>query len=131
MNFSLPVRIYFQDTDAGGVVFHSRYVDFLERARSEWLRSLGFTNPGLMSEHRIFFVVRALEITYFRPAVLDDLLEVGVEIESVGRSLMVFKQDVVRGGEKLASARVSLVCAAADTFKPVSVPAVVRSKLEI
>lgn len=130
MNFVLPVRVYYQDTDAGGVVFHSSYIDFLERARSEWLRSLGFTNAGLMKEHQIFFVVRALEVTYFRPAVLDDLLDVGVEIEKTGRSLMVFRQDVKRGEDVLASARVSLVCAATDTFKPVSVPRAIRSKLE-
>ncbi|MHB1101140.1 MAG: hotdog domain-containing protein, partial [Burkholderiales bacterium] len=61
MSFVLPVRVYYQDTDAGGVVFHSSYIDFMERARSEWLRSLGFTNAGLMKEHQVFFVVRALE----------------------------------------------------------------------
>ena len=131
MNFALPVRIYYQDTDAGGVVFHSRYVDFMERARTEWLRAIGFSNQGLMRDHQVFFVVRSLEITYYKPAVLDDLLEIGVELESMGRSLMVFKQDVLRGSERLASGKVGLVCAATDTFKPVSVPAPIRAKLEI
>lgn len=130
MNYSLPVRIYYQDTDAGGVVFHSSYIDFMERARSEWLRSLGFTSHDLMKEHRVLFVVRSLEITYLKPAVLDDLLDVGVEVESLGRSLMVFRQEVKRAGTALASARVSLVCAATDSFKPVSVPRAIRSKLE-
>lgn len=131
MNFALPVRVYYQDTDAGGVVFHSSYIDFMERARSEWLRDLGFSNQGLMRDHQVFFVVRALEVTYFKPAVLDDLLDVSVEIESIGRSLMVFKQDVTRDGVILTSAKVSLVCAATDTFKPVSLPGAIRSKLEI
>lgn len=130
MNFALPVRVYYQDTDAGGVVFHSSYIDFMERARSEWLRNLGFTNQGLMRDHRVFFVVRALEVTYFKPAVLDDLLHVGVAIDSIGRSQMVFRQDVTREDVLLTSAKVSLVCAATDTFKPVSIPGVIRSKLE-
>lgn len=130
MNYSFPVRIYYQDTDAGGVVFHSSYIDFMERARSEWLRSLGFSNAGLIKDHRVCFVVRSLEITYMKPAVLDDLLDVSVEIESVGRSLMVFRQDVKRGEDALASAKVSLVCADVDSFKPVSVPRAIREKLE-
>ncbi|MBY0579271.1 MAG: tol-pal system-associated acyl-CoA thioesterase [Burkholderiales bacterium] len=131
MNFVLPVRVYYQDTDAGGVVFHSSYIDFMERARSEWLRSLGFSNCGLVRDHQVFFMVRALEITYFKPAVLDDLLEVGVEIESMGRSQMVFRQDIMRDALMLASAKISLVCATTDTLKPVRVPGAIRSKLEI
>ncbi len=130
MSYSLPVRIYYQDTDAGGVVFHSGYIDFMERARSEWLRSLGFSNSGLMKDLGVVFVVRSLEITYFKPALLDDLLDVGVEIESLGRSLMVFRQEVRRGDAILASAKVSLVCAASDSFKPVSVPGAIRKILE-
>ncbi len=130
MNYAFPVRVYYQDTDAGGVVFHSSYIDFMERARSEWLRCLGFSNSGLMKEHKVVFVVRSIEITYFRPAVLDDLLEVGVEIEKMGRSLMVFRQEVKRGEEVLVGARVGLVCADTDSFKPVSVPRAIRSKLE-
>ena len=130
MSYFLPVRVYYQDTDAGGVVFHSSYIDFMERARSEWLRSLGFSNSGLMNDLGIVFLVRALDITYFRPALLDDLLDVGVEIESLGRSLMVFRQEVKRGDAVLAAAKVSLVCAASDSFKPVSVPGAIREKLE-
>ncbi len=130
MSYFLPVRVYYQDTDAGGVVFHSSYIDFMERARSEWLRSLGFTNTGLMKDHQVFFVVRSIEITYRKPAVLDDLLDVGVEIESAGRSLMVFRQEVKRGEELLTSAKVGLVCADVDSFKPVSVPRAIREKLE-
>ena len=83
MNFSHPVRVYYRDTDAGGVVFHTSYIDFMERARTEWLRNLGFTNSGLMQDERIVFVVRSIEITYFKPAALDDLLSVGVEVEKV------------------------------------------------
>ncbi len=127
--FSLPVRVYFQDTDAGGVVYHASYVNFMERARTEWLRErCGYSNAGLMKEFGAVFVVRSLKLEYFKPALLDDLLNVTSQVMETGRSRVVLRQDVMRGEEKLVEAEIQLVCVAVDSFKPVSVPEVLRNQ---
>ena len=82
--FALPVRVYFQDTDAGGVVYHASYVNFMERARTEWLRTHGYSNAGLMKEFGVVFVVRSLKLDYFKPALLDDLLRQNVKRLNLG-----------------------------------------------
>ena len=124
-NFSLPVRVYFQDTDAGGVVYHASYVNFLERARTEWLRECyGYSNTGLMREFGMVFVVRSLKLDYLRPALLDDLLAVSAQLKDVGRS----RVNVLRGEEVLVEAEVHLVCVTMDNFKPVSVPEILREQ---
>jgi len=129
--FSLPVRVYFQDTDAGGVVYHASYVNFFERARTEWLRTFGYSNAGLMNELGVMFVVRRLELNYLKPALLDDMLDVTAQIKEVGRSRLTLLQSVIRGGELLTEGEVHLVCVAADTFKPVSVPDVLSKQWKI
>jgi acyl-CoA thioester hydrolase len=127
--FALPVRVYFQDTDAGGVVYHASYVNFLERARTEWLRErCGYSNGGLMKEFGAVFVVRSLKLDYLKPALLDDLLSVTAQIKETGRSRVVLLQNVMRGEEVLVEAEIQLVCVAADNFKPVSVPEVLRNQ---
>jgi len=127
--FSLPVRVYFQDTDAGGVVYHASYVNFMERARTEWLRTHGYSNAGLMKEFGVVFVVRSLKLDYFKPALLDDLLEVTAQIKEIGRSRLNLLQSVRRGDELLTEAEVHLVCVSLEGFKPVSVPEVLRNRL--
>ncbi len=128
-NFSLPVRVYFQDTDAGGVVYHASYVNFLERARTEWLRECyGYSNTGLMREFGMVFVVRSLKLDYLRPALLDDLLAVSAQLKDVGRSRVTLCQNVLRGEEVLVEAEVHLVCVTMDNFKPVSVPEILREQ---
>jgi acyl-CoA thioester hydrolase len=126
--FTLPVRVYFQDTDAGGVVYHASYVNFMERARTEWLRGFGFTNAGLMKELGVVFVVRSLKLDYLRPALLDDLLDVGVHLKDIGRSRVTLHQVMKRGDEVLVEGEIHLVSIALDTFKPVSVPDVLREQ---
>jgi acyl-CoA thioester hydrolase len=126
--FSLPVRVYFQDTDAGGVVYHASYVNFLERARTEWLRAHGYSNAGLMKEFGVVFVVRSLKLDYLKPALLDDLLDVTAQIKDIGRSRMSLWQTVQRGAELLTEAEVHLVCVSLESFKPVSVPEVLRNQ---
>lgn len=126
--FSWPVRVYFQDTDAGGVTYHASYVNFMERARTEWLRTCGYSNAGLMKELGVVFVVRSLKLEYFRPALLDDLLHVTAQVTGVGRSRLTLKQTVLRGEEKLAEGEVHLVCVDIETFKPVSVPEILKVK---
>jgi len=128
-NFSLPVRVFFQDTDAGGVVYHGSYVNFLERARTEWLRECyGYSNKGLMSEFGMVFVVRSLRLDYLKPALLDDLLAVSAQLKDVGRSRVTLCQQVLRGEDVLVEAEVHLVCVTMDNFKPVSVPEALREQ---
>ena len=124
--FSLPVRVYFQDTDAGGVVYHASYVNFMERARTEWMRSFGFTNAGLMKELGVVFVVRSLKLDYLKPAVLDDLITVSTQLKDIGRSRVTLHQVMMRGDDILVDGEIHLVSVALDTFKPVSVPDVLR-----
>ena len=127
--YTLPVRVYFQDTDAGGVVYHASYVNFMERARTEWLRErYGYSNAGLMREFGVVFVVRSLKLDYLKPALLDDLLAVSAQIKEIGRSRVTLNQTVVRGDEVLVEAEIHLVCVTVDGFKPVSVPEVLREQ---
>jgi acyl-CoA thioester hydrolase len=126
--FSWPVRVYFQDTDAGGVVYHASYVNFMERSRTEWLRTFGYSNAGLMKELGVVFVVRSLKLEYLKPALLDDLVQVTSQIKEFGRSRVVIHQTVLRGEYKLVEGEVHLVCVDVKTFKPVSVPDVLRKQ---
>ncbi len=126
--FSLPVRVYFEDTDAGGVVYHASYVRFMERARTEWLRTFGCTNTTLVQEFGVLFVVRSLKVDYLRPALLEDMLAVSAEIKEVGRSRVTLRQTVRRGDEVLVEGEVNLVCVTAGAFKPVAVPDLIREK---
>jgi len=128
--FSLPVRVYYQDTDAGGVVYHSTYLNFMERARYEWLRELGFDVHTLVQDYKVLFMVRSLAIEYFKPALLDDLLHVTAQMTEVGRSRLMLTQHVLRGSATLVSATVQAVCVGADTLKPVSVPLPLRHKMD-
>jgi len=130
--FCWPVRVYFQDTDAGGVVYHASYVNFMERARTEWLRErYGYSNAGLMKEFGVVFVVRSLKLNYFKPALLDDLLSVSAQIKDTGRSRLNLLQNVQRGDEVLTEGEVHLVCVSVGNFKPVSVPEVLRKQWKV
>ena len=126
--FTLPIRVYFQDTDAGGVVYHASYVNFMERARTEWMRSFGFTNAGLMKELGVVFVVRSLKLDYLKPALLDDLLSVSAQLKDIGRSRVTLHQTVTRGEDLLVEAEINLVSISLESFKPVSVPEVLRKQ---
>jgi acyl-CoA thioester hydrolase len=128
--FSLPVRVYFQDTDAGGVVYHANYLNFMERARTEWLRAHGYSNAGLMKEFGMVFVVRSMKLDYLKPALLDDLLDVTAQIKDIGRSRLTLTQSILRRDEVLTEAEVHLVCVSLASFKPASVPEVLRMQLE-
>ena len=126
--FTLPIRVYFQDTDAGGVVYHASYLNFLERARTEWMRSFGITNAGLMKELGVVFVVRSLKLDYLKPALLDDLLSVSAQLKDIGRSRVTLHQTVTRGEDLLVEAEINLVSISLESFKPVSVPEVLRKQ---
>ncbi|WP_374567052.1 tol-pal system-associated acyl-CoA thioesterase [Nitrosomonas sp.] len=129
IDFSFPVRVYYQDTDAGGVVYHTCYLNFMERARYEWLRALGFNVNSLVAVHKALFMVRSIEVVYFKPAVLDDLLNVTVTANEIGRSRITLLQEIICNHVKLVSATIHVVCVGAETLKPVSIPAPLREKI--
>ncbi|GHE19579.1 tol-pal system-associated acyl-CoA thioesterase [Halomonas urumqiensis] len=126
--FHLPVRVYIEDTDAGGIVYYVNYLKFMERARSEWLRHQGFTQAGLFAAG-IQLVVHRLECRYARPARLDDALEVSADIVSHGRARLQFAQRVTRDGEPLCEASVDIACLDAKRHKPVAWPPELAARL--
>lgn len=121
-HFSWPVRVYYEDTDLGGVVYYANYLRFLERARTEWLRALGFEQTALAAVHGVVFVVRSISLDYLKPARFDDALEVTVEPAETGASRIELAQRVRRGEEDLVAAQVELACVNTATFKPVRIP---------
>jgi acyl-CoA thioester hydrolase len=122
MTFDWPVQVYWEDTDAGGVVYHSQYLNFMERARTEFLRSLGVVQTTLRDDLGILFVVRDIQIRFKKPAKFDDELNVNTQLLKVGRSLLEFEQNIYRGDEHLIAAKVDVVCIGADSFRPMSIP---------
>ncbi len=127
---SIPVRIYYEDTDSGGVVYHANYLRFCERGRSEFLRALGFGNKSLREGKGIFFVVRHIGADYLKTAHLDDLLSVKTSVKSLKNTSLVLKQDVHREAEWIFSADVTLVCVDANSYKPVRLPDDLKKGLE-
>ena len=128
--FRFPVRVYYEDTDAAGVVYYANYLRFLERARTEWLASLGFTLTSLEAEHGVVFVVHRLDIEYRQPARLYDALEVTLAPTTIGRSRLVTAQDVLRADDCLVSAHVTLACLDPHRWRPARIPAVVSQRME-
>ena len=128
--YSFPVRVYFENTDAGGVVYHGEYLKFLERARTEWLRHLGFDHQALARNHRTMFVVTAMAIDFLKAARLDDTVAVSVRLESLGKVRCVFAQEIRRDDEVLVRAKVTVASVAGESFKPVEIPEALRRKME-
>jgi acyl-CoA thioester hydrolase len=128
--YFFPVRVYFENTDAGGVVYHAEYLKFLERARTEWLRHLGFDHQALAREHGVVFAVSAIAVDFVRPARLDDTLAVSVRLESLGRVRCIFEQEIRREDEVLARARVTVACLVTDSFRPAGIPEPLKRKME-
>jgi acyl-CoA thioester hydrolase len=128
--YSFPVRVYFENTDACGVVYHGEYFKFLERARTEWLRHLGFDHQSLGRDHGMLFAVTSMAIDFQKAARLDDNLAVSVRLESLGKVRTVFSQEIRRDDEVLVVAKVTVASLAAHNFKPVEMPAALRKKME-
>jgi acyl-CoA thioester hydrolase len=127
--FRWPVRVYWEDTDAGGVVYHASYLRYLERGRTEWLRALGWSQAQLAREQKVLFSVVKLQIHYQIPARLDDLLEVSTLVRIAGGASLQFDQQVHRAGEVIASGDVLVACVDAESFKPRRLPAEVRKRI--
>jgi acyl-CoA thioester hydrolase len=119
--FSHPVRIYWEDTDAGGVVYHAQYVAFLERARSEWMRAQGYGQERLRNEFGLLFAVRAMQLDFLKPARLDDALEVSAGLRECRRASIVFAQAIGRGDDLLLTSQVRVAALGLD-FRPRPIP---------
>ena len=129
-SFEWPVRVYYEDTDAGGVVYHTSYIRFLERARTEWLRNLGYSQARLIEEMGLLFSVVNLEIHYRLPARLDDLLLIRSEVQDGGGASVNFEQVILRGEERqeLLRGKVVVACLDAKTFRPRRLPTTLREE---
>ncbi|HHF5803969.1 TPA: tol-pal system-associated acyl-CoA thioesterase [Haemophilus influenzae] len=125
--FSFPVRVYYEDTDAGGVVYHARYLHFFERARTEYLRILNFTQQTLLEEQQLAFVVKSLAIDYCVAAKLDDLLMVETEVSEVKGATILFEQRLMRNTLMLSKATVKVACVDLGKMKPVAFPKEVKA----
>ena len=133
--FHHPVRIYYEDTDAGGVVYYANYLKFFERCRTEWLRSLGHNQTDLLAAADIVFVVKSVSADYKRPARLDDHLEAGLLLTHLGRAQLQFDQWVDRLNpdgtrETLVTGSVKLACVNLKTLRPLSIPDWLHSQLQ-
>ncbi|HEX5310495.1 tol-pal system-associated acyl-CoA thioesterase [Aquabacterium sp.] len=124
-SFQLHVRVYWEDTDAGGIVFYANYLKFMERARTEWLRTLGYGQETSRQSGGGMFVVSETQVRYVRPARLDDWLTVTVQVAEAGRASMVFDQKVLRGDQVLTEGRIRIgwVQPGAEGFRPGRIPA--------
>lgn len=121
-DFAWPVRVYWEDTDAGGVVYHARYVAFMERARSEWLRAQGVQQNALRDHDDLVFAVRAMDVDFRAPARLDDQLQVSVRLLEWRGASFVVAQRIERGGAMLVEARVRIAALRASDFRPRALP---------
>lgn len=124
--FAWPVRVYYEDTDTGGVVFYANYLKFFERARTEWLRALGYSQQALAASSGLIFVVKNTAVDYFAPARLDDELKLTVVVEQFRNASLAFVQEAWRlqGAEQtlLARGRITIVCVNAASFRPQAIP---------
>lgn len=125
VRFLWPVRVYWEDTDAGGVVYHASYLRFFERARTEWLRAQGIEQSLLRSEGNVIFVLSRIEVQYLRPARLDDLLEVRLALRELKRASFVVEQQIVRGSDTtlICTGLARIACLHEQSFRPQSMPA--------
>ncbi|HMA32256.1 MAG TPA: tol-pal system-associated acyl-CoA thioesterase [Casimicrobiaceae bacterium] len=128
--FSFPVRVYYEDTDAAGVVYYANYLKFMERARTEWLEALGFPLAAFEREHGVAFVVRRAGIEFLLPARLNDRLDVTVEASARGASRIELEQKVLREATELATARITLACLDTARWRPTRMPAPLAATLD-
>lgn len=146
--FRWPVRVYYEDTDNGGVVYHANYLKFMERARTEWLRSLGLEQDRLISEQGIIFAVRSVQVDYLKSALFNQLLSVSAEIIETGKASLTFKQEVVVDihsstgtitlgeeseaislGQVLCRGQIKIACLETKSMRPCAIPESVRKEI--
>jgi len=129
--FNWKIRVYYEDTDAGGVVYHSQYLNFFERARTEWLRAKNISQARLADDLEILFVVRNMNVEFIKPARLDDELLVSVQLERLGAASILLKQQMYRASDQqlLASAKVRAASLGAQDFQPVRIPEILLKEI--
>jgi acyl-CoA thioester hydrolase len=120
--FAVPFRIYWEDTDAGGVVYYANYLKFMERCRTDWLRALGIDQLQLRADRQLQFAVVSVRVDFLRPAVLNDEVLVTAELERLSGATIVFKQWITRGDEQLIDASARVACLDSGTLKPRPIP---------
>lgn len=124
--FSIPIRVYIEDTDAGGIVFYANHLRFMERARTEWLRANGIELDVWQNDHRRLFVVRSVHIDYHSPARFNDQLTVGANLVTLKPASLICEQPIWCGKRLLSQAQVALACVDADTFSPRAIPTPIK-----
>ena len=127
--FSWPVRVYYEDTDAGGVVYHSNYLNFMERARTEWLRALGYEQTMVKDELGVIIVVHSLSINFKKPARFNDMLEVHCKLTNIGRGSIEMAQTITCNDVELIQAHVKAAFVDAGTFRPVAIPVAMKQDM--
>jgi acyl-CoA thioester hydrolase len=131
-DFNFPIRVYYEDTDSGGVVYHSQYLNFMERARTEWLRILGFEQDTLRDEHKCIFVVKRIEIDFIKPARFNDALIVSVQLKEAAFASLYLIQSIInqKTNEILCKAEVKIAAVYPDTFKPRRIPELILAGIK-
>lgn len=130
MNFEWPVRVYYEDTDAAGIVYYANYLKFMERARTERLRAIGYEQDQLMNEFGIVFAVRSVQADYLKPARFNDELTVTAEISQLKRASLVFEQKILnKSGEPLCTGSIKVACLDLETMGPRKIPEEMRERI--
>ncbi|OGI48200.1 MAG: tol-pal system-associated acyl-CoA thioesterase [Candidatus Muproteobacteria bacterium RIFCSPHIGHO2_12_FULL_60_33] len=128
--FSIPIRVYYEDTDAGHVVYYANYLKFMERARTEWLRALGFEQDELSRREGVLFAVRSARLEFLKPARFNDLLQATVRVTRRGKASIAFAQEIRRDALTLCEGEVKVACLDAATFAPRPIPEGIGSKID-
>lgn len=126
--FSIPVRVYIEDTDAGGIVYYVNYLKFMERSRTEFLRSFGYDKPAILDDG-LLLVVHSANVQYRRPARLDDQLQVTTAVAHLARSYVEFQQQVLRGNELLCEGLIRIACVDGESMKPKAIPLTMHQQI--
>jgi len=121
-NYSWPVRVYYEDTDAGGVVFYANYLKFFERARTEMLRAMGYEQDQLIADEGIIFVVRAVQVEFLIPARFNEQLQVSARVGQAKKASLIFEQQIKRGDEVLCEGSIRIACVDAKSMRPKAIP---------
>lgn len=127
--FSIAIRVYYEDTDAGGVVYYANYLKFMERARSEWLRALGFEQDELSRHDRVLFAVRSVTLEFLKPARFNDFLQVSAVVQRQGKASITFAQAVSRDADMLCQGEIKVACVDAGDFTPRPLPSRLTGRL--
>ncbi len=128
-NFIWPVRVYYEDTDAGGVVFYANHLKFFERARTEMLRAMGYEQDELIASEGIIFVVRSVQVDYLSPARFNEQLQVSAKVSQAKKVSLTFEQTITRGDEVICKGIVQIACLDAQTMRPKAIPETLFSAL--